>query len=44
MSRDLEETLDEMGPDYRAVVARLRGAVGEDFRRETEDGVSRLKP
>ena len=26
MSRDLEEQLDEMGPEYRAVVARLRGA------------------
>ena len=24
MSRDLEEQLDEMGPEYRAVVARLR--------------------
>lgn len=26
MSRDLEDTLDEMGPGYRAVVMRLRGA------------------
>ena len=26
MSRDLEETLNELGPEYRAVVARLRGA------------------
>ena len=26
MSKDLEEQLDEMGPEYRAVVARLRGA------------------
>ena len=26
MNRDLEETLNELGPDYRAVVARLRGA------------------
>ena len=26
MSRDLEEQLDEMGPEYRAVVARLRAA------------------
>ena len=26
MSRDLEEQLDEMGPEYRAVVARLREA------------------
>lgn len=24
MSKDLEETLNELGPDYRAVVARLR--------------------
>ena len=38
MNRDLEETLNEMGPAYRAVVARLRGAGrAEDFRRETED-------
>ena len=26
MSRDLEETLDELGPGYRAVVDRLKGA------------------
>ena len=26
MSRDLEEQLDEMGPEYREVVARLREA------------------
>ena len=26
MNRDLEEQLDEMGTEYRAVVARLRGA------------------
>ena len=25
MNRDLEETLNEMGPEYRAVVARLKG-------------------
>ena len=37
MNRDLEKQLNEMGPEYRAVVARLRGATGEDFRRETED-------
>ena len=38
MSRDLEEQLDEMGPEYRAIVARLKGAMGnEDFRRETLD-------
>ena len=33
MSKDLEEQLNEMGPEYRAVVARLRCATGEDFRR-----------
>ena len=32
MSRDLEEQLDEMGPAYRAVVARLRAG------REAEPG------
>ena len=39
MSRDLEEQLEEMGPEYRAVVARLRGVMGEgeDFRRKTGD-------
>ena len=38
MSRDLEEQLSEMGPEYRAVVLRLRGArEAEDFRRETLD-------
>ena len=26
MSKDLEETLDEMGPEYRALVMRLRAA------------------
>ena len=26
MSRDLEEQLDEMGPEYRAVALRLREA------------------
>ena len=26
MNRDLEEQLDEMGPEYRTIVARLRGA------------------
>ena len=43
MNRDLEETLNELGPDYRAVVARLKGAVGagEDFRRETSDARER---
>ena len=28
MSRDLDEQLNEMGPEYRAVVARLRAAQG----------------
>ena len=38
MSKDLEETLNELGPDYRAVVGRLRKAKGgEDFRRKTRD-------
>lgn len=38
MSRDLEEQLSGMGPEYRAVVARLRGArEAADFRRETLD-------
>ena len=39
MNRDLDEQLNEMGPEYRAVVARLKGAAtAEDFRRETRDG------
>ena len=39
MNRDLDEQLDEMGPEYRMVVARLRASGGaEDFRRETRDG------
>ena len=34
MNRDLEETLNELGPDYRAVVARLCAArEAQDFRR-----------
>ena len=38
MSRDLEETLNELDPEYRAVVARLRGAhEAADFRRDTFD-------
>ena len=38
MNRDLEETLNELGPEYRAVVARLKQAkVGEDIRRKTRD-------
>ena len=28
MSKDLEEQLNEMGPEYRAVVMRLREAQG----------------
>ena len=37
MNRDLEEQLDEMGPAYRAVVARLRAAreAGEDLRHKS---------
>ena len=39
MSRDLEEQLNEMGPEYRAVALRLRAAreAREDLRRETLD-------
>ena len=39
MNRDLERTLEEMGPEYRAVVARLRAAreAREGLRRETLD-------
>ena len=38
MNRDLDEQLNEMGPEYRAVVARLRASGGaEDFRCETSD-------
>ena len=39
MSRDLEEQVNEMGPEYRAVALRLRAAreAGEDLRRETLD-------
>ena len=39
MNRDLEDQLNEMGPAYRAVVARLRaGGEAEDFRRKTLGG------
>ena len=39
MNRDLEDQLNEMGPAYRAVVARLRaGGEAEDFRRTTLGG------
>ena len=38
MSRDLEEQLDEMGPEYRKLVARLKdGATAEDLRPEMRD-------
>ena len=37
MNRDLEEQLNEMGPEYRKVVARLRAA------REVEPGGQRTK-
>ena len=39
MNRDLEEQLNEMGPEYKAVVMRLKGAMGacEDLRRKTLD-------
>ena len=38
MSRDLEEQLSEMDPEYGTVVMRLRGArEAEDFSRETLD-------
>ena len=36
MSMDLEEQLDEMGPEYRAVVARLKG----EGRKEKGGGLS----
>ena len=29
MNRDLEETLKELGPEYRTVVARLRTGAGD---------------
>ena len=34
MNKDLEEQLNEMGPEYRAVVARLRGAQSAGTRDE----------
>ena len=38
MSRDLEEQLDEMGPEYRKLVARLKdGETADDLRPETRD-------
>ena len=42
MNRDLEEQLDEMGPEYRAVVMRLRGAREAEFGQRTMD--SRQRP
>ena len=39
MSEDLENTLQELGPECRTVVARLKGAAtAEDARRKTSDG------
>ena len=38
MNRDLEEQLDEMGPEYRAVVARLRAAREAQGNREQGTG------
>ena len=38
MNRDLEEQLDEMGPEYRAVVARLRAARGAQGNRDQGTG------
>ena len=41
MNRDLEEQLSEMGPEYRAVVARLRAAREADqFCRSGRTGVA----
>ena len=42
MSRDLDGQLKEMGPEYRAVVARLRAAQGAEFGQRTAD--SRQRP
>ena len=42
MNRDLEEQLDEMGPEYRAVVMRLRAAREAEFGQRTAD--SRQRP
>lgn len=42
MNRDLENQLDEMGPEYRAVALRLKaGGDAQDFRRETSDACRR---
>ena len=38
MSRDLEEQHDEMGPEYRAVVARLRAAREAECAGKREEG------
>ena len=37
MCRDLEEQLSEMGPEYRAVVARLRAGREAEFGQRTTD-------
>ena len=39
MSRDLEEQLSEMGPEYRAVVLRLRAAREEQGIRDQGSGI-----
>ena len=41
MSRDLEEQLDEMGQEYRAVVMRLRAARGAQRTGKREEGRGR---
>ena len=41
MNRDLEEQVNEMGPDYRAVVARLRAAREAETGQRTADNRQR---
>ena len=41
MSRDLDEQLDEMGPEYREVVARLRAGREAEFGQRTTDSRQR---
>ena len=41
MSRDLEEQLSEMGPEYREVVARLRAGREAEFGQRTTDSRQR---
>ena len=43
MSKDLEKQLDELGPAYREVVARLRAAAGE-FRATSEGDRAQAHP